>query len=253
MTNPFIEPLTMLQPNGTVYQRLPHVQTQLVWVVGLPESLRIPELANLYSESVMYLFRRGRSGSEEFYDRVVREARSRIRREARRVAWRLPMPVIEDVCDDVELQIFKVIFAPTPDEGADFFEVLFAPGVESRTRNAMRSYQRSLTGGRRQFEHTAEEDEASEETIRPKRIVDVTASPEQALIARDVIEKVRDKVKPEYLEAAILFHCEDVPMFSKDPAEDTIARRLGLSKSNVQYRIDTVMKALRDIVLGGAN
>ncbi|HEY2380672.1 MAG TPA: hypothetical protein VGK48_05760 [Terriglobia bacterium] len=253
----FVEPLTMLKPNGTRYERLPHVEAQLRWVVGLVESLLILEVPDLYSECIVYLIRRGKSFGEELYARLVEELMARLERQARWLVRHLGEDAIQDICSDVRLETLKLILPAKLDEGADFFEVVFAPGVQARTCDAKRRYQRSLTGGRREQDDIVEADEESDDLDRLKRLEDGRPNPEaEAIVSsnqalcRGALEKVRGKFDPEYVEAALLFHCEDVPMFSKDPEKDSIARRQEVSKSTVQYRIDTVMKALRNLLMG---
>jgi hypothetical protein len=164
----------------------------------------------------------------------------------------LPKIAAQEIVDKVEIQILKLLVENSADPTGDFFEVGFAQGVEGRTRNAKRSYMRSITGGRRGWIVTGVTDEAEDE-IDPLDLVaadgpgpdDITMAIKNEELRRELFRDVKPRVKPMYLEAAILFFVENWPIQSKDPNTASLEGRYGATDSQIRYWISVVVKAMR--------
>jgi len=248
-----VEPLTMLRPDGRPYERLPHVETQLGRMLLLPQPERLAEMPDAYSETVAYFIRRRKHADEQLFEVVFREVCKRITGAGRRHVRGLPKIAAQEIVDKVEIQILELLVKNSADPAGDFFEVGFAQGVEGRTRNAKRGYKRSTMGGRRGWIVTDETDEEGDEIERPIELVaddapgpdDMTIAIKNEELRRELFEGVKPRVKPMYLEAAILFYVENWPIRSKDPDTASLERRYGLTESQIRYRIDVVEKAMR--------
>ena len=253
-----VEPLKMLNADGTPYERPAHVQTELGRILALPHSERTAEVPHLHGESLVYLIRHRKQADEELYEVVFQELSKRIVRTARRHVRGFPKIAIEEIVSKVEIQILELLVANSLDPAGDFFEVGFAQGVEGRTRNARRGYQRSLTGGRRGWVVTDETDEDGDEIERTIELVeDNAAGPEDIVLAMKDPERRRDLLKRAYplvkdawyVEAAILFFCENWQIRSKDPNKGSLERRFGATDSQIRHWIKVVVKVIRELLL----
>jgi len=251
-----VEPLKMLNADGTPYERPAHVQTELGRILALSHSERAAEAPGVHSETLVYLIRHRKQADEELYEVVFQELSKRIVRTARRHVRGFPKIAIEEIVSKVEMQILELLVANSLDPAGDFFEVGFAQGVEGRTRNARRGYQRSLTGGRRGWVVTDETDEDGDEIERTIELVEDNApGPEDIVLAmkdeehrRELFERVRAVVKdPRYLEAAMLFFCENWQIRSKDPNKGSLERHFGATDSQIRHWISVVVKAMREL------
>jgi len=253
-----VEPLKTLNADGTPYDRPGHVQTELGGILALSHSERAAEAPGVHSETLVYLIRHRKQADEELYEVVFQELSKRIVRTARRHVRGFPKIAIEEIVSRVEMQILELLVANSLDPAGDFFEVGFAQGVEGRTRNARRGYQRSLMGGRRGWVVTDETDEDGDEIERPIELVEDNAvGPEDIVLAmkdeerrRELFGRARAVVKdPRYLEAAMLFFCENWQIRSKDPNKGSLERHFGATDSQIRYWIGVVVKAMRELSL----
>ena len=119
----------MLTEAKNPYERPPHVQDQLVMLHAMNHSERMAEVPGAYSESLAYFIRRRTRAGEELYEAVFVEVNKRIVRTAHGVVRRLPKSVIEEIVNNVQMQILKLLVANSQDPDGDFFEVGFAQGV----------------------------------------------------------------------------------------------------------------------------
>jgi len=211
-----VEPLKMLKADGRPYERPAHVQTELGRILALPHSERTAEVPHLHGESLVYLIRHRKQADEELYEVVFQELSKRIVRTARRHVRGFPKIAIEEIVSKVEMQILVLLVANSLDPAGDFFEVGFAQGVEGRTRNARRGYQRSLMGGRRGWVVTDETDEDGDQIERTIELVeDNAAGPEDIVLAmkdeehrRELFEQRLEGLRAEVRPSQIVFHLE---------------------------------------------
>jgi hypothetical protein len=253
-----VQPLESLRTDGTPYTRPVGVQTELARILALPHSERAAEARHFHSETLVYLIRRrSRFADEELYEVVFTELIKRITRTARRLVRGFPKIAVEEILSKVEMQILELLVANSMDPAGDFFEVGFTQGVEGRTRNARRSYQRSTMGGRRGWLIIGETDEDGDEIERPIELVeDNGPSPEDIVFAmkdeefrRDLFERARVRIKdPRYIEAAMLFFCENWQIRSKDPNKGSLERHFGATDSQIRYWISVVVKTMRELL-----
>ena len=187
-----VEPLKMLNADGTPYERPAHVQTELGRILALSHSERAAEAPGVHSETLVYLIRHRKQADEELYEVVFQELSKRIVRTARRHVRGFPKIAIEEIVSKVEIQILELLVANSLDPAGDFFEVGFAQGVEGRTRNARRGYQRSLTGGRRGWVVTDETDDGDEIERTIELVEDNAAGPEDIVLAMKDEERRRE-------------------------------------------------------------
>ena len=247
----------MLKADGRPYERPAHVQTELGRILALPHSERAAEAPGVHSETLVYLIRHRKQADEELYEVVFQELSKRIVRTARRHVRGFPKIAIEEIVSRVEMQILELLVANRLDPAGDFFEVGFAQGVEGRTRNARRGYQRSLTGGRRGWVVTDETDDGDEIERTIELVEDNAAGPEDIVLAmkdeerrRELFGRARAVVKDSrYLEAAMLFFCENWQIRSKDPNKGSLERHFGATDSQIRHWISVVVKAMRELSL----
>ena len=256
----FIEPLKLLHENGTPYERHTDVNAELGTLLALNYSERAAEAPRAHSESLAHFIRHRTQADEEFHAIVFQEITKRIVRAARSVVRSLPKSAAEEIVNNVEMQILKLLVANSQDPAGDFFEVGFAQGVEARTRDAKRGYLRSVTGGRRSWLATDETDESGDEIDPLELVADNAAGPEGSAIAkidqeyrRELFERVRPMMKdPRYIEAAVLFFFEGWPIQSKDPDKECLVRYFRATDSQIRHWISVVVKAIRELLIEDA-
>jgi len=109
-----VEPLKMLNADGTPYERPAHVQTELGRILALSHSERAAEAPGVHSETLVYLIRHRKQADEELYEVVFQELSKRIVRTARRHVRGFPKIAIEEIVSKVEIQILELAATGMP-------------------------------------------------------------------------------------------------------------------------------------------
>jgi hypothetical protein len=256
-----VEPLKSLKPDGQPCTRRPHVETQLGRLHALPPSERAAEIPHMYPECVLHLLRL-KEADEELYERLWKSLMGRIVQTVRRTAWALPKSVIQDIAEKVQHRILELLFAEPPDLAIDFYEIGFTEGIKALTIDAIRVHENSILGSEnRGWLKTPNEAGVDGQPYeRPFELVpDIGASPEETAIEVRIQEQRAEKAQAAYdavedpldREVVRLHFEEDIPVWSSDPEQDAVAKRLDLREGQARHRYKRGMKQMHQALSNG--
>lgn len=237
-----VEPLTHRNAEGTVYQRMDAVETQIHAALALSsqrlrERVAISDQQSgefLQEECLVYLIRHYHRLQERYLVSDLAEAL--LARCARTIDSNLRAlgdEAREDGAQDVVEQLFQQIMDLESDRG-DFFQVRFWAGLQ---RLRTRAFGRQLTLRKRvqatvRFSSVAgysqDSGEEGDPVVQPGDEANVSVpSGEATVVQNDVIRDALGRLDEPFRSAFLLKHYEGWPIEHQDPTVQTISRLYG--------------------------
>jgi hypothetical protein len=194
----------------------------------------------------------------DFCGELMLQLGKRTARIVRRFVRGLSEIAAEEILMKVDIQIVELVLAATPSKQSEFLEVSFAGAVKRLTLDAVKSYRRSLLGGKRGSIPTDEEGDPLEGA---RELIDTAQNPEQHVLEleeesfrqqmlRTAFGVVEDK---RALEVVILRFGYGWPIVSKDRRKNDLVSHFGATEPQIRYWISKTVKAMRDALENGEN
>jgi hypothetical protein len=249
---PYIPDLTSILKDGTVYQRLPVVLTEIATMLRLGEREWVAAAKKLRHETLVYLIRdiKIRHGDEEIRGKLLLELSRRILRVAKHWMSGVKKHKKDELAEEIEFEILQLVLAERPSTQSEYLEVVFEHVVKARTLDAVRKLNRTPEGWLQDLPPNAEGDEGEDVLQFLARRADPGPTPEVACLIKDDLRVAEAAVKdPRDWEVLKLRHIEGMPIECKDGSEEDIPGRTGETVRRTKYRLDraenAILKAMR--------
>jgi hypothetical protein len=254
-----LHPLTRMKPDGHPYVRRPVTTAILLDLVGLGRDEILVRLSvssraaagYVPSECLVYLLRAARrDNSQAWFNRLFGILDCRLKHGLAHAIRQGSVSDTESVREEVRARFFEILargLGPEPDR-LDPFEVMF-DGALAALRKDMYGAQRRQDSRKADLAVPGGEPDddgpgAGTELAQPEaespfglNAVEFGIFRERALGSIDGL--------PDDQREAIALWLDDMKIDSKDPAEMTIAKRLGVTEKTVRNRIARGVEAIR--------
>jgi hypothetical protein len=240
-----VPPLTSVTKGGRRLERPARVDIQIAQYLRLDQSMLVPDIRHLESESVVFFARHFRRIDEHLYGLLFQEICRRTVHIGTGLLWSFNEARAEQIVSEVETAIVKLVLAETRSLAGEMLEVTFFRAVKRRVLNAVRNYSRTALGRR------DEGGQQIEDTL--KLVPDDRLGPEDDLLRmnnRDERHRVlriacRAVTNRDHLVAVILHHSHGWPIVSQDAERPDLVRRFNATEGQIKYWIKVALQQMR--------
>jgi hypothetical protein len=248
-----VEPLASDTKGGAAYQRRPAVEAELRAVLLLPQSEWMRQAKTYRPETLMRLIRETVPGDPELSGALVTELINRMRSLMRKGLRGRKPPAAQEIADEVEIRVLRLVLTKSPSRKSDFLEISFGAAIAGYISDACKKYDKTVTGNRGYLYVQAVDDDG-DEVERPMELLPSHyPGPEEVVIElreqehrRALLDQAALAVEdPRHLEAVVLHVVEGMPIVSDDPEEMTLTRYFDVSLYDIQYWLKKGLQRLR--------
>ena len=256
-----IPPLTFKDADGNLPQRSETVNNEIATAWAFSHSERRKCLPHLQPETLVFFTRATRYFDRDFCGELMLQLGKRTARIVKRYVRGLSEIAAEEILMKVDIQVVELVLAEKPSRKSEFLELSFYGAVKQFTLDAVKSYWRSLMGGKRGWipagDETGTDGEAFRRTIElapdsgpgPEEIfLDLEDRNLRHRMLRKACRAVADR---RHLEAVILHFGHGWPILSKDQRKNDLVSHFQATEDQIKGWLRRAMKVMREAVKNG--
>jgi hypothetical protein len=256
-----ISPLTFKDADGNLFGRSETVNLEIATFRPLSQSERQKHLPRLEPESLLFFIGETRYLDRDFCGELMLQLGRRTARIVKRYVRGLSEIAAEEILMKVDIQVVELALAEKPSRKSEFLQVSFYGAVKLLTLDAVKSYRRSLLGGKRGWIPAADETGTDGKVFRRTIELAPDSGPgaEEILLSlendnfrHDLLRLAcRAVADRRHLEAVILHFGHGWPILSKDQRKNDLVSHFQATEDQVKGWLRRAMKLMREALKNG--